>query len=99
MKKTMQSIWFALLLASGHQVLAYETFYATNHIFSAPVAGQPGSTAIHMSSNVIAAWADGYADVQYGTDVAENWKTPGKALGAAQGVAEEIVCLGRGGQK
>ena len=67
-------------------------------MLSAPAAGQPGSTAVHMASNAIVAWADGYLDMHYGVAVDEIWMTPGKALGPAQGVAEEIVCLGRGGQ-
>jgi hypothetical protein len=98
MNMKIQAMLFTMLLAAGHQALADETFYATNYLLSAPVAGQPGSTAIHMSSNSMVAWADGYSDVQYGTDVAEEWKTPGRALGAAQGISEDVVSLGRGGQ-
>ena len=45
----------------------------------------------------IVAWATGYQDVNYGTQVADNWKTPEKALGPALGSSTDIVCLGRGG--
>jgi hypothetical protein len=64
----------------------------------ADAADNPGSTAIHMSTNVIVAWADGYQDLQYGADVAEEWKTPVKALGPAVGNSFDVVVLGRRGR-
>ncbi len=75
-----------------------EGYYGTNYLLSAPVAGAAGSTAIHTSSNAIVAWAEGYTNMQYGTDVSEVWMTPEKALGAAEGTSFEVVSLGRGGQ-
>ncbi len=87
-----------LLLLLGNGAVASESYYGTNHVLSAPAAGQPGSTAIHMASNAIVAWADGYTNMQYGAEVSEEWKTPEKALGPAEGVSSEIVSLGRGGQ-
>ncbi len=82
----------------GHWAVADDSYYGTNYIFSAPAAGQPGSTAIHRSSNAIVAWADGYTNMLYGAEVSEAWKTPEKALGPAEGTLYEIVSLGRGGQ-
>jgi len=61
-------------------------------------AGTADTSAIFKSDAAIVAWATGYQDLQYGVGVADNWKTPAKALGAAEGQAFEIVCLGRGGQ-
>ncbi len=78
-------------LASG-QVLAY--------LPPTPYPGAVGSdntTAIHMSSNAIVSWADGYTNMVYGIDVGETWKTPEKALGMAVGNSFDVVSLGRGG--
>ena len=87
---------FLPILGSG--AVASESYYGTNHVLSAPAAGQPGSTAIHMASNAIVAWADGYTNMHYGAEVSEEWKTPEKALGPAEGTSFDIVSLGRGGQ-
>ncbi len=46
----------------------------------------------------IAGWATGYVNYQPGSYISENWKTPEQALGPAEGTADDIVCLGRGGQ-
>ena len=86
-----------LLLLPLAETLA-ESYYSTNYLLSAPAAGEAGTTAIHMDSTAIVAWADGYTNMQYGTDVAAEWMTPAKALGPAEGTAFEIVSLGRGGQ-
>ncbi len=96
MKRQIAIGIFLLLPVFGS--FADDTYYATDYLPSAPAAGEAGSTAIHMSSNAIAAWADGYTNVQYGTDVDEAWMTPEKALGPAEGTSYEIVSLGRGGQ-
>ena len=88
----------ALLLLPIFGSFADDSYYGTNHVLSAPAAGQPGSTAIHMSSNAIVAWADVYLDVQYGEAVDEVWMTPERALGAAVGLSDDVVSLGRGGQ-
>ena len=98
MKTIIHILVAAMAAAFGNPAVAGETYYGTDHVLSAPPPEAPGSTAVHMSNSTITAWADGYADVQYGTDVAEEWKQPGNALGPAQGIAEEVVCLGRGGQ-
>lgn len=63
----------------------------------APAAGEAGSTAIWKDDGAIVAWAAGYQDVVYGGSLAENWKTPAKALGPATGDVFDIVSLGRGG--
>ena len=72
-------------------------YYGLDHILSASAAGEADSTAVHMSSNSIVAWADDYTNVHYGIEVDAQWKVPEKALGPANGIAEEIVSLGRGG--
>ncbi|RKX40916.1 MAG: hypothetical protein DRP64_11980, partial [Verrucomicrobia bacterium] len=96
-KRTILLFAFCLLSMVG-SFAADDSYYGTDHMLSAPAAGQSGSTAIHMASNAFVAWADGYLNVHYGVEVDEIWMTPEKALGPAQGVAEEIVCLGRAGQ-
>lgn len=74
-----------------------QSYYGTEYVLSAPAAGAAGTTAIHMSSNAIVAWADGYTDVNYGADVSEEWKTPEKAKGPASGIYDDVVSLGRDG--
>ena len=64
----------------------------------APDADTYGTTAIHKDSAIIVAWATGFKDTIYGEDVDEQWKTPEKALGKAEGTSGDIVCTGRGGQ-
>ncbi len=63
----------------------------------APAAGQPGSNAISKDSTSITHWATGYLDYQSGTDLADTWMDPTKALGAAAGGSGDIVSLGNGG--
>lgn len=98
MKKRISATILMLLPLFGGQVWATDTYYGTNYVLSAPAAGSPGSTAIHLSSNAIVAWADGYLDVQYGADVGAEFQTPEKTLGPAVGGSFDIVSLGRGGQ-
>jgi hypothetical protein len=64
----------------------------------APKVGEKGTTAIYKDSSIIVAWATGYKDIVYGEDVDEQWKTPEKALGKAEGTSGDIVCLGRRGE-
>ncbi len=64
----------------------------------APPAGQPGSTAVGMNDPNIIAWADGWENYVVGDECDQQWQTPQKALGQAQGTSFEIVCLGRGGE-
>ena len=64
----------------------------------APAAGQEGSTAIDKADNRIVAWATEVTSIAYGAGVADVWKTPEKALGAAQGTSLDVVSLGEGGQ-
>lgn len=61
-------------------------------------AGTASSTAIHKDSPRFSGWADGYTNLIYGTQVAERWQTPTRALGKAEGTSSDIVCLGRGGE-
>ncbi|WP_372806833.1 hypothetical protein, partial [Pontiella sp.] len=65
----------------------------------AGAVGEGDSTAIHMDDVRFVGWADDYADISFGTNVAAKWKTPAKALGPAEGVTDTgIVCLGSGGE-
>jgi hypothetical protein len=61
-------------------------------------AGSADTTAISKNDPTLVAWATGYQDLDYGVGVADNWKTPAKALGPAEGSAFSVVTLGRGGQ-
>ncbi len=61
-------------------------------------AGSADTTALYKTDPSIVAWATGYTNLSYGVGVADNWKTPSKALGPAEGSAFDIVTLGRGGQ-
>lgn len=63
----------------------------------APAAGQVGSSAISKDSASITHWATAYRDYLPGSDLADTWKTPEKALGAATGGSGDIVSLGNGG--
>ncbi|SFT55447.1 Por secretion system C-terminal sorting domain-containing protein [Lishizhenia tianjinensis] len=75
----------------------------------APVAGFPGTTAIHKDSSAIIAWANevvvqrGYLDIQDttfsvdGTNKA-SFGIPENAVGPAQGNAMDVVSLGDGGE-
>jgi len=62
-----------------------------------PAAGQPGSSAVHMSSLEFRGWATGWNSYIVGTDVNAVWQTPEKALGPAVGTSGDIVSLGNGG--
>lgn len=64
----------------------------------APAAGQAGSSAIGKDDPAIAAWATGWLNYQPGSDLADAWKNPAKALGPAVGDSFDIVSLGNGGQ-
>lgn len=63
----------------------------------APAAGKPGSTAVFKDDVSIVGWATGYQDYVPGTDLVDQWKTPEKALGKADGGPYDIVSLGNGG--
>jgi len=64
----------------------------------APAAGQAGSTAISQSSPDIVGWAMGYRDYVPGANADASFQTPTKALGAATGVATDVVVLGDSGR-
>lgn len=61
-------------------------------------AGAVSTTAVHKDDSSLIAWATGYQDLSYGAGVSDDWKTPSRALGEAQGTSSDILCLGRGGQ-
>ncbi|RMF87051.1 MAG: PEP-CTERM sorting domain-containing protein [Planctomycetota bacterium] len=86
------------MIGAAALVLGLATAGGVNAGPYAPAAGQPGSTAIWKEDPAIVAWASGYLDYVPGTDVADSWKTPLKALGPAVGDSFDIVCLGRGGR-
>ena len=83
-------VYFLALIILGLACPAWAGPYA-------PAAGEAGSTAVHKDDPDIAAWAAGVAEIVYGEEVEEQWRTPGKALGPAVGDSFDIVCLGRGG--
>lgn len=88
------------ILQTGLYVLGLACFcfgYRPSFPF-APAAGESGTTAVHMSSSTMVAWADGYTNMQFGANVAEGWKTPNKALGHADGNSFDVVVLGRRGR-
>jgi len=87
-----------VLLLSLTSSLWGETFYGRDVVLSAPKVGEAGSTAIHKESSSFVAWANGFENLQYGSNVDDTWKTPEKALGKALGTSTDIVSLGRGGQ-
>jgi len=80
-----------LLLIMAHSAVATAGPYA-------PGVEQSGTTAVAMGDTGLAAWATGWVDLQYGTEVAAEWQTPTKATGAATGNALDVVSLGRGGR-
>lgn len=59
-------------------------------------AGTPTSRAVDPDD--VVAWATGVASYTPGEAVDAAWKDTDRGLGAAQGTAEGIVALGRGGQ-
>jgi len=62
-------------------------------------AGLVGSTAIEKNDPSITGWAKGYVEpVVYGPGVDEEWMTPDKALGPAEGGSTHILALGAGGE-
>ncbi|OAI15500.1 PEP-CTERM sorting domain-containing protein [Methylomonas koyamae] len=64
----------------------------------APAAGQAGSTAIYKDDASFVEWASGWQNYLPGSDLADSWKNPAKALGPAVGDNFDIVSLGNGGQ-
>lgn len=81
-----------------------QTYYATNYvdaengIYAAPPADWPGSTAVSMNDSLLKSWASGFTNLTYGEGVAEEWKTPERALGPAVGTVDDVVSLGRAGE-
>jgi len=95
----MKKLFFCLTLIAA--ALSTQAFQLPGTTIDYPFPGPPSSpdtTATFKDSVQISGWADGYTNVLYGTDLAEKWKTPQKALGPAVGDSFDIVCLGRGGQ-
>jgi hypothetical protein len=63
----------------------------------APAAGEEGTTAIAYNDTRIQAWATRVASVEYGEDVAVEWRQPPASLGPTGLVAPDFLVLGRGG--
>lgn len=61
-------------------------------------AGTPSSRAIAMDDPRIVAWATGHVDRVAGTDLGPTWSDPTRAQGPAEGTAEGVLSLGRGGR-
>lgn len=53
--------------------------------------------SIDSDDEKIVAWATGYESYVPGEDLIEDWKTPEKATGKAEGTSTDIVSLGNGG--
>lgn len=89
-------VFVCCFLLSGRVFAAYP---GQDDVFPfAPAAGQTGSTAIAKDDIGIVAWATGFTELSYGDAVAQQWKTPVKALGPAVGDSFDVVSLGRGGE-
>ncbi|MGC9450236.1 MAG: hypothetical protein ACP5I4_02205 [Oceanipulchritudo sp.] len=63
----------------------------------APAAGEEGTTAVAHDDARIGAWATRVVSVAYGDEVAQEWRVPEAALGAAGAVDPDVLVLGRGG--
>ena len=66
-------------------------------IFSGDIETENNLDKIHMNDDQIKAWATGYQNISYGSNVSDSFQTPEKAIGKAIGTSYDIVCLGRGG--
>jgi hypothetical protein len=63
----------------------------------APAAGEVNSTAVAVDDPAIREWATTVTSVNYGEEVAEEWRIPGNALGPGGGSQSHLLVLGRGG--
>lgn len=63
----------------------------------APAAGLDGSTAIDRNDSSLVAWASSLVSYAPGSNVDEEFKLTGRALGPAIGASDGTVSLGRGG--
>lgn len=63
----------------------------------APAAGEEGSTAVAFDDKLITGWVTGVAGVEYGEDVAEEWRQPESVIGPVDSSDAEVLVLGRGG--
>jgi len=79
-------------------LILFVIFSAKMYSQYAPAVGEVGTTAIHKDSTIIKTWASSYVNYIVGSDVDTTWQHPEKALGKAEGLSGEIVCLGNGGE-
>ena len=91
----MKRIFQIVLLLSGFAAFPAAAYEAPAFPFS-PAAGEPGSTAVWNADPLFRGWATSVS-IQYGSEVAEEWKTPEAALGASSLNDHDVVVLGRGG--
>lgn len=68
-----------------------------------PFGGAPGTadtTAVAIADPDLVAWASRVISIEYGDNVAEEWRQPDKAVGppAANNSSVEVVSLGEGGE-
>lgn len=61
-------------------------------------AGSAGSTAVWHEDERIVGWATEVVKVVYGANVAEEWRTPERALGPATAGFGDVLVLGDGGE-
>lgn len=60
-------------------------------------AGQPGSTALHMNTNLFVSWASGWTNYTVGGSVSNQFQNPSNAVGPSTGGTFDVVTLGNGG--
>lgn len=63
-----------------------------------PAAGVEGSTAVAHSDARIQSWAVRVASMDYGEEVAQEWRVPEAAIGPAEAADPGVLVLGRGGE-
>ncbi|MEX0327032.1 MAG: hypothetical protein AB3N33_13175 [Puniceicoccaceae bacterium] len=86
---------YLLVVMAGYAAMPAWAYEAPQFPFS-PAAGDPGTVAVWSGDPLIKGWATGI-EVEYGEEVAEEWKTPEAALGPAFLNDNDVVVLGRGG--
>ncbi len=87
---------FGRLSSSDCNSVVFSFIYDVRESYP-PIAGEALSTAIALDDESIIGWATAVENISYGEEVIEEWRSPEKALGQAEGTAFDIVSLGRGG--
>jgi hypothetical protein len=94
MKTPLQLLIILLVLAGPSTALSYE-----RPVFPfAAAAGEDGTTAVPVGNPSITSWATAVASINYGAEVAEEWRVPENAVGPGGGSQSHLLVLGRGGE-